>query len=332
MNEREELEKNITATAQFAHKPTNGIGIALGGGLARGLAHIGVLKVLLSEGITPQIVSGTSIGAVVGGCYLMNKLAELEDWALSLNRSKVLSYLDFRVRSAGLIGGEKLIKLLEEHFDDAKIENLDYPYVAIATNLLTGHEAWLQRGSLIEAMRASFALPGVFPPVARNDRLLIDGALVNPLPIAPCQAMGARITIAVDLSADMIGKAAKPGKHYQTVAGFDMFNDKDVSKADQKKVTNSITKRIFRRQNDESPSLFGVMISSLGIMQDRLTRLRLASDPPDIQIKPQIGHIGLAEFERADELIAAGEHAARSSLPQIKDAMRVLLPYCPFDD
>lgn len=331
MDEREELDKNITATAQFAHKPTNGIGIAFGGGLARGFAHIGVLKALLAEGIAPQIVSGTSIGAVVGGCYLVDKLDELEEWALSLNRKKVLAYLDFRVRSAGLIGGAKLMKLLEDRLGDTSIEKLDYPYVAIAANLLTGHEVWLQRGPLIEAMRASFALPGVFPPVERNDRFLIDGGLVNPVPVAPCQAMGARMTIAVDLNTDMIGKAAKPGKNYQTVAGFDMFDENDVPLEEQKKVSNSLTRRMFRRQNDESPSLFGVMMSSLGIMQDRLTRMRLASDPPDIHIKPNIGHIGLAEFDRAQELIDAGRQATENAMPAIKYTLGALLPYCPFE-
>ena len=189
MKKREEGDDNIEDSGGVnTIEDTNGIGVALGGGLARGFAHIGVLKVLKAHGIAPDIVAGTSIGAVVGGCYLMDRLDDLEEWALSLNRMKVLSYLDFRVRSAGLIGGKRLMKQLKQHFDGALIEDLDKPFIAIATNLLTGHEVWLRRGTLIEAMQASFALPGVFPPVERNHRLLIDGALVNPVPIAPCQA------------------------------------------------------------------------------------------------------------------------------------------------
>lgn len=302
-----------------------GIGIALGGGMARGFAHIGIMKVLQRNGIQPSIVTGTSIGAVVGACYLAGRLDALEDWARSLNRYKILSYLDLRVRSAGLIGGKRLEALLDEHFGDMMIEDLPQPFIAIAADLLTGHEVWIRKGPLIEAMRASFALPGVFPPVRRNHRMLVDGALVNPVPISPAQAMGARMTIGVDLNADIIGKAAKPGQDYQTVAGFDLFNDKDVSKEEQKKHKSGLSRRLFSRK-DNNPSLFGVMVSALGIMQDRMTRSRLAGDPPDLHLKPQIGHIGLLEFEKAEELIAFGEETAEAALDEIKEAMGVFLP------
>ncbi len=302
-----------------------GIGLALGGGLARGFSHIGVLRVLEKNGIKPRIVAGTSIGAVVGAAYLAGKLDDIEDWARSLNRLKILSYLDIRVRSAGLIGGNRLDKLLGEHFGDMNIEDLPHPYITIAADLLTGHEVWMRRGNLIEAMKASFALPGVFPPVKRKDRLLIDGALVNPVPVSVCQALGARMTIGVDLHADIIGKAAKPGTTYQTVAGFDIFDEKDVPKEEQKKFKTGLSRRLFRRE-EHNPSLFGVMVSSLGIIQDRLTRSRLAGEPPDIHIKPQIGHIGLLEFEKAPELIAEGEAAAEKALPDIRAAMSVFMP------
>lgn len=302
-----------------------GIGLALGGGMARGFAHIGVLRCLDRHGIKPSIVAGTSIGAVVGACYLSGKLKEFEEWALSLNRLKILSYLDIRVRSAGLIGGSRLNNLLTEHFKDVQMEDLDVPFITIAADLLTGHEVWIRKGPLMEAMQASFALPGVFPPVKRNHRFLVDGALVNPVPVAACQAMGARMTIGVDLHADIIGKAAKPGQAYQTVAGFDLFNDKDVPPEEQQKINSSLTRRLFRREQN-SPSLFGVMVSALGIMQDRMTRSRLAADPPDIHIKPQIGHIGLLEFEKGRELIAEGDAACEKAVPTIREAMRLFLP------
>ena len=305
------------------HKP--GIGLALGSGMARGFSHIGVLKVLRRHGIAPTIVTGTSIGAVVGAAYLAGKLDDLESWALSLNRMKILSYMDFRVRSAGLVDGHRLQALLKQNFKDMEIEDLPYPFIAIASDLITGHEVWMRKGSLIEAMTASFSLPGVFPPVERNHRLLIDGALVNPVPVAPAQAMGARMTIAVDLNADIMGKSAKPGQTYETVAGFDIFNDKDVPPDQQKKISSPLTRRLFRRQ-ENNPSLFGVMVSALSIVQDRLTRSRLAGDPPDIHIKPYIGHIGLLEFEKAAELIALGEEAAEKAIPDIKEAMEVFLP------
>lgn len=311
--------------SEITPKHPPGIGLALGGGMARGFAHIGVLKVLKKHHISPSIVAGTSIGAVVGGAYLIDRLDEFEKWARSLNRLKILSYLDFRVRSAGLIGGNRLNALLEEHFKDITLEELPNPFITIAADLVTGHEVWIRKGPLIEAMRASFALPGVFPPVARNHRFLVDGALVNPVPISACQAMGSRMTIGVDLHADIIGKATKPGQAYPTVAGFDLFNDKDVPPEEQKKVSSGLTRRLFRRE-DNNPSLFGVMVSALSIMQDRMTRSRLAGDPPDIHIKPQIGHIGLLEFEKADELIAEGEKAAEKVIDDIKQAMRLFLP------
>ena len=324
IKDENEGDKEILKPGENGFVP--GIGLALGGGMARGFAHIGVMNALLRHGIQPSIVTGTSIGAVVGACYLAGKLRVLEDWALSLNRYKILSYLDLRVRSAGLIGGKKLNSLLEEHFSDLDIEDLPHPFIAISADLLTGHEVWMRKGNLIEAISASFALPGVFPPVRRNHRLLVDGALVNPVPVAPAQAMGARMTIGVDLNADIIGKAAKPGQEYQTVAGFDLFDENDVSKEEQKKFKGGLSRRLFSRQ-ENNPSLFGVMVSALGIMQDRMTRSRLAGDPPDIHIKPQIGHIGLLEFERASELIAIGEEAAVKAMPEIKQAVKVFLSH-----
>lgn len=302
-----------------------GIGLALGGGMARGFAHIGVLRALNNHGIFPTTIAGTSIGAVVGGCYLANKLDEFEEWALSLNRLKIFSYLDFRVRSAGLVGGKKLKETLGQHFEDMTFEDLPNKFISIATDLATGHEIWMRKGNLMDAMTASFALPGVFPPVEYDGRFLVDGALVNPCPISPCQALGARMTIAIDLNADLIGKATKPGSSYQTVTGFDVFNKNDVPEEEQKKFKGStITRRLFRRE-ENNPSLFGVMVSALGIIQDRLTRSRLAGEPPDIHIKPSIGHIGLLEFERANELIAAGEEATLKMMPEIKAAMHVFL-------
>lgn len=313
-------------TPQFT--PQNGqpgLAIALGGGMARGFAHIGVLKTLNKHGIYPSLVAGTSIGAVVGACYLADKLQDLEDWGISLNRFNILSYLDFRVRSAGLVGGKRLKETLKKHFEDTNIEDLPHPFIAIATDLVTGHEVWLRRGNIIESMTASFALPGVFPPVKIDERNLIDGALVNPCPISPCQALGARMTIAVDLNTDLIGKAAAPGDNFEKITGFDVFNNDDVPPEQQKPLkASSITRRLFRREA-HSPSLFGVMVAGLNILQDRLTRSRLAGEPPDIHIKPPIGHIGLLEFEKAEELIAHGEAIAERHIPEIKAAMRVLL-------
>lgn len=304
--------------------PSVGIGLALGSGIARGFAHIGVLKALNRYGIKPSIVAGTSMGAVVGGCYLANKLDELEDWALSLNRRRIFKYLDFKVRSPGLIGGKRLAAILDEHFGDMLIEDQKLPFVAIATDIVTGHEVWLRKGRFADNLRASFSLPGIFPPLALNGRVLIDGALVNPVPVSACQALGSQLTIAIDLNGDLIGKASRPGRNYQTVMGFDM-NDPDVApQAAEALGASPLTRRIFKRDGN-NPSLFGVMVSSLNIIQDRLTRSRLAGDPPDVHIKPRIGHIGLLEFERAEELIKEGEVAVERKLPEIMSAIEILL-------
>ncbi len=304
--------------------PSVGIGLALGSGIARGFAHIGVLKALNRYGIKPSIIAGTSMGAVVGGCYLANKLDELEDWALSLNRRRIFKYLDFKVRSPGLIGGRKLAAILDEHFGDMLIEDQKLPFVAIATDIVTGHEVWLRKGKFADNLRASFSLPGVFPPMVLNGRPLIDGALVNPVPVSACQALGAQLTIAIDLNGDLIGKASRPGRNYQTVMGFDVMSDPDVSGHAEEAISSPLTRRIFKRDGN-NPSIFGVMVSSLNIIQDRLTRSRLAGDPPDVHIKPRIGHVGLLEFERAEELIKEGEIAVERKLPEITSAIEILL-------
>jgi NTE family protein len=296
------------------------IGLALGGGVARGFAHIGVLRALNKAGIFPDVIAGTSIGAVVGAAYLAGKLDVLEDWAQSLNRFRIMSYLDFGVRGGGLINGGRLAATLRDHLGDMTIEMLDKPFVAIATDLVTGHEVWLRQGPLVEGLRASFSLPGVFAPTMIDHRWLIDGALVNPVPVSACRAIGAQMTIAVNLNADIIGMATRPGSSIPTVAGFDLL-DQDHAVADQARKTPFV-RRFFRREPDH-PSVFGVMFSSLNILQDRIARSRLAGDPPDIQLDPRIGHIGLAEFDRSAELIDAGAAAVEQLLPRIGEGMGI---------
>jgi NTE family protein len=207
-----------------------------------------------------------------------------------------------------------------------KIQDLERPFVAIAADLNTGHEIWLRQGNIVDAITASFALPGVFPPVHINHRMLADGALVNPVPVSTTLALGARMTIAVDLNTDTIGKTAQFEKQgYNNVAGFDLFDERDVPKEKQAELKSGFAKRLFRRE-ENNPSMFGVMFSALGIMNDRMTRSRLAGDPPDVHIKPLIGHIGMLEFDRAEELIALGEEAAEKALPDIINAMHAFLP------
>lgn len=320
------------AKVQMAAAPK--IGLALGSGLARGFAHIGVVRALKRHGIVPTIISGTSMGALIGGAYLANKLDNVEEWAYSLNRSKVLSYLDFTrgvmSGAGGIIGGEKLVKLMLDNFGDVRAEDLPYPFVAIAADMVTGHEVWMRRGRLVDVMRASFSLPGIFPPVSMNGRWLIDGALVNPVPVSACNASGARMTIAVNVNGDIIGKVKRPGEKIPTVMGFDLLNIDGAPNVEEGKKSGFLN-RVFGREKDH-PSVFGVMVSSLNIVQDRLSRSRLAGDPPDVLITPRIGHVGLMEFDRAEELIAEGEAAVERAMPDIKAAYAVLCTEYRDDD
>lgn len=307
------------------------IGLALGSGLARGFAHLGVVRALKRHGIEPTIISGTSMGALVGGAYLANRLDAVEEWAYTLTKFKVLSYLDFRVKSSGgLIGGERLMKLMLDNFGQVRVEDLPSPFIAITADLVTGHEVWLRKGRLVDVMRASFSLPGIFPPMYMNNRWLIDGALVNPVPVSACTAAGARMTIAVNVSGDIIGKARRPGDSIPTVAGFDLLNFEGPQQLEEVK-KQGLIQRVFRREAN-SPSIFGVMVSALNIVQDRLARSRLAGDPPDVLIVPRIGHIGLMEFDRAEELIAEGEAAVERAMPDIKAAYAVLCTQYGEDD
>jgi NTE family protein len=300
------------------------IGLALGSGLVRGWAHIGAIRALVRNGFKPDIIAGTSVGALAGAAYVNNRLDELEDWARSLNRSSVMHWVDPQMgKGGGLIAGLKLYKLMREHFGDTKIENMKVNFAAVAADMVTGHEVWLREGDLVQAMRASFALPGVFPPMMHNGRLLVDGALVNPVPVSACQAMGADMIIAINLNGDIVGKLRKGSNNFPTVAGFDPLNpDSSPDTAEQASLSKR-AKRLFGRDT-QSPSLFGVLISAMNIIQDRLARSRLAGEPPDVLITPRIGHIGLMEFERVDELINLGEQAVENMLPQLRDAWQVL--------
>src|SRR5918995_1858713 len=188
--------------------PKSGISLALGGGAARGWAHIGVLRALDEAGIGISMIAGTSIGALVGGCYLGGKLDQLEEFARSLTRRRIFGLLDINLGGSGLFGGMKLTSRMQEHMNGTRFEDLSKPFVCVATEVRTGHEIWLTEGSLITAMRASYALPGVFEPVSANGRILVDGALVNPVPVSVLRAYEQPLVVAVNLHYDLFGRAA----------------------------------------------------------------------------------------------------------------------------
>ncbi|HYE49095.1 MAG TPA: patatin-like phospholipase family protein [Azospirillaceae bacterium] len=302
------------------------LGLALGGGVARGWAHVGVIHALRRHGIVPDIVAGCSIGALVGGVMLADHLDTLESWARALNKVRILSLLDFRLRNGGLIGGEKLAAELQRHLGDLLVQDLPVPFAAIATDLVTGHEVWFNRGNLVEAMRASYAMPGIFPPVRHEGRWLVDGALVNPVPVSACRAMGAHMVIAVNLNADIIGMSRQPpggsapDEAVPAGFGFDPLAFLKRTAPESPAAGDPLARRLLRREY-EGPSMFGAMVSSLTIILDRITRSRLAGEPPDVHLTPRLGHIGLLEFDRAEEAIAEGEAAVERALPDLRDAM-----------
>ena len=297
---------------------TGKIGLALGGGAARGWAHIGVLRALQEAGIEPDIIAGTSMGAVVGGCYAADHLDAVEDFARELTRRRVFGYLDFNLAGTGLINGQRLNERLKTTLGDSAIEDLDTKFAAVATEIGTGHEIWLSRGSLVEAVRASYALPGIFKPVKLKGRWLFDGALVNPVPISLCRALGARYVIAVNLNFDLSSRG--------TIAPH--FNAELVEDAEQEIVvqTNDVpakasigsgvmgARRLLQRQlfgkGENAPGISTVMVDAFNIVQDRIARSRLAGDPPDAMISPRLHGIGLFDFHRADDLIRHGRIAA----------------------
>src|SRR2546423_2543960 len=312
--------------APASHRPT--IGLALGGGAARGFAHVGVIRTLIAKGYTPDIIAGTSFGAVVGGCYAAGKLDDVEQWGLSLTRRRVLSYLDVSFSGSGLLGGGRLAEKLTGTLGDTRIEDLPIHFGAIATEIGTGHEIWVTRGRLADAVRASYALPGISPAVQIGQRWLMDGALVNPVPVSAARALGARVVIAVNVNTDMFGRGT-------TI--YDLGTDTGAEQNDEPPLEAEVASRgmLGRFGAEKSakrrflgtatrPGLSNVMVEAFNVMQDRITRARLAGDPPDVMINPRIGRIGLFDFHKAEEAIAIGAEAAEKALEPFDEIVAAL--------
>ena len=299
------------------------IGLALGGGSARGWAHIGVLHELTALGIRPDVVCGTSIGAFVGAAYVSGNLKMLDEWARSLNTRDIIRYLDFKfMATGGLADGRRLIDYFTERVGDPCIQELPISFCAVASELDTGNEIWIKDGSLWSAVRASMALPGLLTPVKLDDRWLVDGSLVNPVPVLACKTLGADTVIAINLNNDFIVRRSKPG--HVPIEGA--LGD-EIESGLLEKLSGNVKEWLqpyvthWLERNDDSPRLLDVFANSLDIMQDRITRSRLAGDPPDVIIAPRIGHIGLFEFGRAAEAIEIGRTSVQMMAPALEDAV-----------
>jgi NTE family protein len=287
------------------------IGLALGSGAARGWSHIGVIRTLQDAGVTPDIVCGTSVGALVGATCAAGTIDHLDTWVRGLTWQSVLGLLDFRM-GGGLIEGGKLVDFLRSHFDDKDIESLPARFGCVATELASGREIWLREGPVVTAVRASIALPGLFTPAMIDGRLLVDGGLVNPVPVSLCRAMGADIVIAVDLNWDLIERrhriAVEPDAE-SSMPGSELFSA----------ILSKFSPRGSGEAPDDMPSMLDVLTTSLNIMQVRITQSRLAGEPADVVIRPRLSGIAAMDFHRGAATIEEGARATERMLPTIRE-------------
>ncbi|MCD8505050.1 MAG: patatin-like phospholipase RssA [Burkholderiaceae bacterium] len=307
------------------------LALALGGGAARGWAHVGVIRALEQRGIRPDIVCGTSIGALVGAAYASGELDRFEQWIKRLTVVDIVTFMDFSL-NGGLIKGEKLMGFFEKTFVDRPIENLRLPFAAVACDLHSGAEVWLRDGSTADAVRASLALPGLLTPVHYRGKTLVDGGLVNPVPVSLARAMGSDLVIAVDLNADLIGRHLK--EHETDSSSSDdkqravPVSDDDNSSGWIEHVQQQLQKRMplkwpawGDKDTPPVPSLFDVVASSINIMQVRITRSRMAGEPPDLIIAPKLADLGLMDFHRAEIAIEEGRLAVERAVDQLDELL-----------
>ena len=299
------------------------IGLALGSGLARGWSHIGVIDALHEAGIEPDVVCGSSMGALVGGAYVAGELDSLRQWAEAATRREIVALVDVRLARGGFVGGNLIMSFLNRFAMAKAIEACTKPYAAVATDLLTGREIWLQAGPVSDAVRASISVPGIFSPVRSGDTWLVDGGLCNPVPVSVCRSLGAESIIAVNLNSDILGRR------------FESESEPPVEAALLPLPIEFITRILdqlpagFREQaaviaadlmshGHASPGYFEVLANSINIMQDQITRTRLAGEPPHVMLSPRLRQIGQMEFNRAKEAIAEGRLCVEQALPLIR--------------
>jgi NTE family protein len=280
--------------------------LVLGSGAARGWAHIGAIRALEHAGVRPDIVCGTSVGALVGAAYASGDFERFCAGTSGMRRGDVMSFMDVAM-SGGLLKGERFMSFVSRVCQDRPIEDLAIPFAAVATSLETGAEVWLRTGSTLNAVRASLAMPGLFTPVLSSDGILVDGALVNPVPVSLARAMGADVVIAVDLSAGLVGRNLLANEAHATRPS--LVGDW---------VRRGLN-RFWRDDADEPrrPSVLNVIATSLDVMQVRITRSRMAGEPPDVVVAPRLAGLGLLDFHRADEAIREGERAMAAALDNL---------------
>jgi NTE family protein len=329
------IAEGSSQSSRSRRKPL--LALVLGSGAARGWAHIGVIHELEERGVKPDLVVGASVGAIVGGAYASGNLPDFEEWISGLRRVDIIRLLDARMTGGGFLQGNSLMKAIEKRIGDPRIEDLDIPFACVATELGTGREVWLREGSLLDACRASIALPGLFAPSRYDpEQLMVDGGVVNPVPVSLARAMGGELVIAVNLNGDLIGR------HFfihSEEEATDEDSERELAEIEEKdsmiarwaaKMKAGFGVRLdsyissLRRKESPDPGLFDVIAGAIDIMQDRITRSRMAGEPPDVLITPRLSHIGLMDFDRASESITEGREAVRRERAEMRKLSRVL--------
>ena len=298
------------------------IGLALGSGSARGWAHIGIIESLVEAGIEADIVCGTSIGSLVGAAYVAGCLKELRQWAETATWREIVGLMDVRLSGGGLINGKQVVSFLRGLGVEEPIESYTKRYAAIATDLVSGREIWLEFGPIHEAVRASIALPGILSPATIGGKWLVDGGLSNPVPVSVCRALGAEVIIAVNLNGDLLGRrfASEPSAEATLPSRVpsDFLNRvlKELPAPLREQVTQIAPQLL--PQGPSTPGYFDVLANCINIMQDHITRARLAGEPPHVMLAPRLRDIGLMEFNRAKEAIAEGRYCVEQALPMLR--------------
>ncbi|MCG3200098.1 MAG: putative NTE family protein [bacterium] len=300
------------------------VGLALGGGSARGWAHFGVFQALAECGIPVDFVAGTSIGALAGVVYASGATESFLEIVPRLDWKRLASFWDVVFPRSGLIDGKKIEDYVRRHVSQTDLRDLPIPFRAVATDLATGREVVLREGDAIQAVRASMALPGILTPVKRGGDFLVDGGLVNPVPINVVREMGAEVVIAVDLNHDIVEKkgyarrrrARRPAGAPLRWAGRKLAERSKLVSAVGARWEGTLGPLLARARasRDSTPSIFDILLSSISIMQAEITAARLRVDPPEVLLQPSLGHIRLLEFHRAAEGIEAGYEEAMSKL------------------
>lgn len=291
------------------------IGLALGSGASRGWSHIGVLKALLKAGVEPDVVCGTSVGAMVGGSYVAGNLEKLEEWVLGSSRADVLRFFSFRLASSAFVDLERFNWFLHSFVANTNvlIEDLAKPYAAVCTDLETGREVLLTQGPLADAIRASMAMPALFPAERHEERWLVDGGLVNPVPVTACRRLGADFVIGVNLNADILTR-------HDVKDPVSTVERSESAIANLKRQAKEYSSALFVSDDevDKAPGMFSTISNTINIFQDQITRGRLESDPADVLIEPKLGDIGMFDFQRAGDAIQEGEACVQSAMGEIR--------------